>query len=121
MVKPTGPTNPYLKKLIIKIERVSKKNKSRFWAYVAELLKKPRRKRVEVNLWKISKYANDNDTIIVPGKVLGYGELTKKVIIAAWKFSKNAERKIINSGSKVISIEELLERNPKGSNVKIII
>jgi large subunit ribosomal protein L18e len=120
MVKPTGPTNPYLRKLIIYLEKASKKNNAPIWKYVAELLSKPRRKKIEVNLYKINRFAKDGDQIIVPGKVLGVGEINKKIVIAAWKFSKNALNKLKNK-AEILSIEELVKRNPKGSNVKIII
>lgn len=121
MVKPTGPTNPYTRKLIIYLEKASKKNKAKIWEYVAELISKPRRKKVEVNLYKIDKYSKDGDTILVPGKVLSIGNVNKKIKIAALKFSKSAELKLKKAGIEIMSIKELVEKNPKGSNVKIII
>ncbi|MEM5827970.1 MAG: 50S ribosomal protein L18e [Candidatus Aenigmatarchaeota archaeon] len=121
MVKPTGPTNPYLRKLIVYLEKASKKNKAKIWKYVAELLSKPTRKRVEVNLYKIDRYAKDGEIVLVPGKVLSVGNVTKKIKIAAWRFSKAAKLKLEKSGIEIMSIKELVEKNPKGSNVRIII
>ena len=121
MVKRTGPTNIHLRKLIRTLEKASNQNGARIWKYVAELLSKPTRQRIEVNLGKIDKYAKEGETVLVPGKVLGSGKLTKKVTIAAWRFSENALRKAKKAGANVISIEELLKENPTGSNVKIII
>jgi len=121
MVKRTGPTNVYLRRLINSLEKVGKENNANIWMYVAELLSKPTRKRVEVNLGKINKLCNEGDMVLVPGKVLGYGRLDKKITVAAWRFSENALRKMEQVGSEAISIEELIRRNPKGSNVKIII
>jgi large subunit ribosomal protein L18e len=121
MVKRTGPTNIYLRKLINLLKREGKKNNSKFWLYVAELLSRPTRKRVEVNLSKLNKYTNDGDTVIVPGKLLGYGMINKKITVAAWKYSLNAKEKLEKSGIKILTIEDLLKANPKGSNIKIII
>lgn len=121
MAKPTGPTNPHLKKLIMQLEKASKKNNAKIWKYVAELLSKPRRKRIEVNLYKINKYSKDGETILVPGKVLSMGEINKKIIVAAWKFSKLSELKLKKKNIEYMSIEELIEKNPKGSNIRIII
>jgi len=45
MVKRTGPTNIYLRKLINLLKKEGKKNNSKFWLYVAELLSRPTRKR----------------------------------------------------------------------------
>jgi large subunit ribosomal protein L18e len=120
MVKPTGPTNPYLRSLIDKLRKVSFEKNVKIWKRVAELLSKPRRKRIEVNLSRIDRHTKAGDTIIVPGIVLASGTLTKPVKIAAWKFSEKAEEKILKVKGKVMRIEELLKENPKGSNVRII-
>jgi large subunit ribosomal protein L18e len=121
MVKRTGPTNPYLKELIEKLRKKWLEAKAPIWKTIAEKLEKPSRQRIEVNLSKIERYANENEVIVVPGKVLGMGDLTKKVTVAAWAFSKTAKEKIEKAGGKVLSIEELMRNNPKGSNVRIMV
>jgi large subunit ribosomal protein L18e len=120
MAKRTGPTNPYLKSLISLLKEKSLQLKAPIWRAVAEKLEKPRRKRIEVNLSKIERNSNANDVVIVPGVVLGNGELSKPLTIAAWKFSKSAQDKIIRAGGRMLSIEKLIEENPKGSKVKIL-
>lgn len=113
-------TNIYLRRLIKELKRKSKEK--RIYGYLAELLSKPRRKRITVNLWKINKYSNDGDIIFVPGKVLGYGNLNKKVTIVAWKWSESAKEKIERSNSRLISLEEFIRQsNEKLQNAKIII
>ncbi|NPA23446.1 MAG: 50S ribosomal protein L18e [Crenarchaeota archaeon] len=118
---PTGPTNERLRMLIRFLRKASRENKVRIWRYVAELLEKPTRKRVEVNVGKLERLCNDGDVIVVPGKLLGDGVLTKKVTVAAYAFSKVAYEKVLRAGGKPISIPDLVRENPKGSNVKIII
>lgn len=120
MTKRTGPTNPLLKKLIEDLRKKSFEMNSPFLRDIAEKLNKPRRRRVEVNLAHIETHTEKNEIIVVPGVVLGYGELTKPVTIAAWKFSKPAKEKIKNAKGNAISIRELVKKNPKGSNVKIL-
>ncbi|BFI73596.1 50S ribosomal protein L18e [Nanoarchaeota archaeon] len=121
MVKRTGPTNIYLRKLIHTLKKEGRKNGANIWIYVAELLNKPTRKRIEVNLGKLQKYTKDGDTVIIPGKLLSSGIFNRKITIATWRYSESAKEKVEKVGSKIISIEELLKVNPKGSNVKIII
>ena len=121
MVKRTGPTNIYLRKLIHMLKKEGRKNNANIWIYVAELLNRPTRKRVEVNLGKLQKYTKDGDTVIIPGKLLGSGIFNRKITIAVWRYSQSAKEKVEKAGSKIIGIEELLKANPKGSNVKIII
>ena len=62
---------------------------------------------------------SDKEIALVPGKVLSDGELTKKMTIAAFQFSKEAMNKI-NKKGKAITIKELIKENPKGKNVRII-
>jgi len=120
-MKRTGPTNPYLKKLIEELRKKSLELKAPIWKVIAEKLEKSRRSRVEVNLVSIDRNANKGDTVIVPGVVLGSGELSKPVNIAAWKFSPSAEEKINKAKGKMMTIEELMKENPKGKGVKILV
>ncbi|NOZ81578.1 MAG: 50S ribosomal protein L18e [Candidatus Micrarchaeota archaeon] len=120
MPKPTGPTNPVVKKLIEELRTRGYSESSKFMIRLAELLGRPRRRRVEVNLAKIERHTSENETVVVPGKVLGYGYLTKPVTISALSFSKKAREKIKLAGGKAISIQELVKNNPRGSNVRVM-
>ena len=111
----TGPSNYYNRKLI----RELWKSKRRIWKKVSKKLSGPRRERIEANLYRINKKTKENDVIVVPGKVLGIGEVDHKVTIACLDYSKTARKKIESSGSKLLSIEELFEQNPEGKNVKV--
>ncbi|MCD6492674.1 MAG: 50S ribosomal protein L18e [Archaeoglobaceae archaeon] len=113
-------SNPNLVKLIDELLVASAKNEAKVWKDIAERIAKPRRLYAEVNVSKIERYAKDNETIIVPGKVLGSGKINKKVTVAALSFSESAKRKIENAGGKCLTIMELLEENPKGSGVRIM-
>jgi len=57
---------------------------------------------------------------VVPGKVLGAGKIDHPLHVAAFAFSEQARLKILKAKGKCLSILELVERNPKGTNVKII-
>lgn len=97
------------------------KEKRRIWKRTAELLSRPRRRRVEVNLSKIERYASEGSTVLVPGKVLGTGKLTKKVNVAAFSTSESAKKIMNEAGATFLSIEKLLEQNPEGKSVIILI
>ena len=106
---------------LLRVIRLLRKNrKAKIWRAVAERLEKPRRLRAEVNISRINRYTKEGDTVIVPGKVLGAGKLTHPVHVAAFSFSKTAREKIVEAGGECMTIEELMERNPTGSNVKIL-
>lgn len=119
-MKRTGPTNLYLRRLIHTLRKAARENKANIWRRVAELLSKPTRSSVEVNVSKINRYSSEGETVIVPGKVLGSGELDHPVTVAAWRFSRKAYEKILRKG-RALTIPELLKENPKGRGVKIIV
>ncbi|WP_456369023.1 50S ribosomal protein L18e [Thermococcus sp.] len=120
MVKRTGPTDVNLRRLIRALKKKSNEEGVRIWKDIAWRLERPRRQRAEVNVSKINRYTKDGDTVVVPGSVLGAGKLEHRVVVAAWKFSETAKKKILEVGGEAITIEELMERNPKGSGVIIM-
>jgi len=113
-------TNPALIQLIHELKKQANEKEAPIWKDIAVRLEKPLRNWPEVNLDKISKYASDKETALIPGKVLSTGALTKKITIAAWSFSDNAQEKIKKAGGKHISIEELMKSNPNGKNIRIL-
>ncbi|MHA1590606.1 MAG: 50S ribosomal protein L18e [Candidatus Njordarchaeales archaeon] len=121
MTTKTKSTNVYLHALIRTLRKMAREHKVRVWSAVADILERPRRKRVTVNLSKINRLTKEGETVVVPGKVLGGGELDHPLTIAAFAFSENARQKIVKTGGRVLTIEDLLKENPTGSNVKIII
>ena len=108
--------NQVLVKLVSSLMKESKP----LWKKVAYELSRPRRQRVTVNLSKIENYAKDETTILVPGKVLGSGAISKKVKIAAFSFSEGAKKLITNAGGHAMSIDDLYKNNPQGKDVLII-
>jgi len=116
----TGPTNPNLLGLIRELKKQSLEQNIPLWKRIAVDLEKPTRNRRIVNLSKIDRCAKENETVIVPGKVLAGGALNQKLTIAAFKFSDSAKDKIEKSGSKIVQLSQLLKESPKGKKVRII-
>jgi len=104
-------TNIYKRKLIRQLEKLSDKTDKAIWEKVSEILSRPRRKRVAVNIGKINRLANDGEIIIVPGKVLGGGLLEKKLVVIAESFSKTAWQKILDNGGKPYTLYDVVS-NP---------
>ncbi|MFC1698156.1 50S ribosomal protein L18e [Nanoarchaeota archaeon] len=119
-MKRTGPTNPILRELIQELKKEAIQQKVNIWKRIATDLERPTRQRRIVNLTRINKHTKDEETIIVPGKVLGGGMIDHKVIVAAYDFSDQAVDKISKANGNCLSIQELLKKNPKGSKIKIL-
>ena len=112
-------TNSRLSSLIAELKSVSRDRDADVWSDVADRLEKPRSTHAEVNLGRIERYAQEDETVVVPGKVLGSGAIQKSVTVAAVDFSNTAERKIEQVG-ETLELEQALEQNPEGSNVRVI-
>ena len=120
MAKRTGPSNPILLRLIAELKKRSNEQNANIWRRIADDLERPTRQRRVVNLSSISRYTKENEIIVVPGKVLGAGNLEHKLTISAFQFSTGAKEKIEKAGSKVIHLLELSKENPSGKGIKII-
>ncbi|MCD6139803.1 MAG: 50S ribosomal protein L18e [Thermococcus sp.] len=119
-MKRTGPTDINLRRLIRYLRKKSNEENVKVWKDIAWRLERPRRQKAEVNISRINRHTKEGDIVVVPGSVLGAGNLDHKVIVAAWKFSEKAKEKIIQVGGEAITIEDLIKRNPKGSRVIIM-
>jgi large subunit ribosomal protein L18e len=113
-------SNPVLRRSAVMLERAAKANKAKIWETASEKLAAPAALRVEVNVGHISKMAESGGVFFVPGKVLGSGDLDKKLVVGAFAFSASAKKKILSNGGSVMSIEQFLKKYPKGSGVRIV-
>ena len=107
-------TNPELVETII----AAKKKKA--WEKVAGLISPPRKKHTSINLGEIEKKSKQGEIVVIPGKVLSQGEISKKIKIVALNFSEKAREKLIKSGSEAISILKEIKSNPEAKNLKIL-
>ncbi|MFA5746327.1 MAG: 50S ribosomal protein L18e [archaeon] len=87
--------NLQTQKLIENLYKLSKDKKKDVYATVAQMLESPTRKQTSVNLFNLQKmtYVVEGDTIVVLGKVLGVGNLEKKITIYAVGISESAKKK----------------------------
>src|SRR5262245_53757993 len=115
----TVQKNERMMELLQTLKKAAIEHDAPIWKRIATDLEAPTKARRLVNIYKIEKYVVDGETIVVPGKVLGTGDLTKKVHVAAFSFSEDAHSKIAAKGS-TMTILELVKKNPKGDKIRII-
>lgn len=113
-------SNPVLRHTAVMLEKAGKKQKAQIWSNASELLSNPAKTKVEVNLGRISRIAEDGQAVFVPGKVLGTGVMERKLIVGAFAFSAGARSKIEASGGSALSVEQFLKKYPKGSGVRLV-
>jgi large subunit ribosomal protein L18e len=107
-------TNPFL----IEIIRLAQKQKP--WLPLAKILVSSTRKYSSLNLNEIDSQTKTGDTVVIPGKVLSLGELTKKIRIASLGFSALAKEKMKKTKSEAVTISEEIKYNPKAEGIKIL-
>jgi large subunit ribosomal protein L18e len=100
------------------VETIILAKKSPEWKEVAGALSGPRKKRKDINLASLS---NSNlDSVVVCGKILGDGEVNKKMKVVALGFSKKAKEKLMKAGCEVKTIIEEIRSNKNAKGVTII-
>ena len=119
-MKRTGPSNLVLVSLIQELKKKSIEQNNGIWSRIATDLEKPTRQRRVVNLSSLSRHTKENETVVVPGKVLGAGSIDHKLTISAFQYSDGAKEKLEKAGAKIVSITELTKNNPSGKGIRII-
>jgi large subunit ribosomal protein L18e len=115
----TSP-NQTKRRTLVLLERAGKEHDAPVWCVASRLLGSSERTRVEVNLGRISRLAEDGQAIFVPGKVLGSGLIDKKMTIGAYSFSASARSKIAAAGGSALSIPQFVKKFPDGSGVHLV-
>lgn len=113
-------TNQVVIQLANDLKTASSKNDAPIWSKLAELALKPHSARRTVNLKKIEQLTKENDVVIVPGKVLGTGMLSHKIILCSFSISNSAASKILESGGKIIGFSEMIKKFPSGKGVNLL-
>ena len=119
-MKRTGPSNPILLRLIVELKKRGNEQNAKIWGRVADDLERPTRQRRVVNLSSINRYTKENEIVVVPGKVLGSGDLQHKITISAFQISDGAKEKIEKAGAKIVPLLELSKENPSGKGIRIM-
>jgi ribosomal protein L18E len=107
-------TNPVL------VETLQAAIKHPAWKPVAALLSGSTRNYVSKNLFEIEQETKLGDTVVIVGKVLSKGNLTKKVKLCALAISEKAHEKLKPTKSEIVSILEEITKNPKAEGIKIL-
>jgi len=113
-------SNSELVKTIDELKAASRKNDAPIWKSIAKKLEGPSRNWPIVNVSKIEYNADKNGKVVIPGKIMGSGTLSKKVTVSAYSFTKTAIQKIENAGGKCMIYNDFIKKNPTGKDVVVI-
>ncbi|MGP8125229.1 MAG: 50S ribosomal protein L18e [Nitrososphaerales archaeon] len=113
-------SNPLHRQMTVMLERAGKEQKAPIWTAAAKLLARPEVTRVEVNLGRVSRMAEEGQAFFIPGKVLGTGIVDKRLVVGAFSFSASARSKLEAAGGSALSVEQFLKKYPNGSGVRLV-
>ena len=102
------------------VETIEQSTKNANWMPIAKILSGPVSNYSKINLFQIEKNTNSGDIVIIPGKVLSQGQLTKKIKICALSISEQAREKIKDSKSEFSLLLKEIKDNPKAEAINLI-
>ncbi len=107
------------KELMIKLKKAAKTEKKNYLAAVADAMDVSVKNFTSVNVYKLNKLVekNKDKIFIVPGVVLAFGKIEKKVNVYAYRFSKEAIVKIHDAKGSAKTLDELIKDKVDGKNV----
>jgi large subunit ribosomal protein L18e len=112
--------NSLIQNNIWTVRRAFKKNKAPIWRALERELSRPRKNRREVNIGTLADKTGDGQVVVIPGKILGFGEIGHKLTVCAVSISQSAAKKITACGGKLVSLSDLAEQYSDGKGVRVI-
>ncbi len=119
MLRTIVKENPELRRTLIELRKAAKAHDAPIWAAVAERLARGRHQTTPVNVGHLERIIEAKATVVVPGKLLADGRITKPLTVAAFHTSASAREKIHRAGGSVITIHELVKERPDGAGVRL--
>jgi len=120
MLRSIRKENPELVHALLELRRAAKHHDAPIWGTVASKLARPRHAVDPVNVGHLDRLSGPHDTVVVPGKLLADGRITKPLTVAAFHYSKGAREKIQRAGGTALALHELLKAKPTGTGVHIV-
>ena len=112
--------NPELLRVIHELRVAARSHDAPVWASVADRLERARHQTPAVNVGQLERIASPDETLVVPGKVLADGRISKKLTVAAFSYSAAARSKIQAAGGATLSLHDLVHSKPDGTGVRIV-
>ena len=113
-------SNFHLSGLISELKKIGREKDGNIWRKTAKLLEKSSQNWPSINVSRLEYNVKGNEKIVVPGKLLGSGTISKKITVGAYSFSNAAKVKIEAAGGKCIGLDEMAKKNPKGSGLRLM-
>jgi large subunit ribosomal protein L18e len=112
--------NPEVHRVVVELRRAAHAHDAPIWGAVADRLERARHQVTPVNVGHLERLAAADEWVVVPGKLLADGPLSKPVTVAALSYSTEARSKVHAAGGTALSISELVKARPDGTGVRLL-
>jgi large subunit ribosomal protein L18e len=112
--------NPELLRAIRELRIAARSHDAPLWAAVADGLERARHPSRPVSVGQLDRVTAAEETVVVPGKVLSDGMLSKRLTVGAFSYSTEARAKIHAAGGTALTLHDLVKANPNGAGVRIV-
>jgi len=113
-------SNAQLQSLVGSLKQAARENEAPVWKAVAGRLESPARTWPSINISRLERHAEPKTMVVVPGKLLGAGAISKPLTVGAFSFSAAAREKVEAAGGNCLTLPEMLEAHPKGAGVRLM-
>jgi large subunit ribosomal protein L18e len=119
MPAPFRQKNNETHRVVVALRKAAHAHDAPIWGSVADRLERPRHQLTPVNVAHLERLAEPDEWVVVPGKVLADGAISKPITVGAVGYSTEARTKIQAAGGKALTIPELLHAKPDGAGVRL--
>lgn len=119
MPAPFRQKNNETHRVVVALRKAAHAHDAPIWGSVADRLERPRHQVTPVNVAHLERMTAADEWVVVPGKVLADGVITKPLTVGAVGYSTEARAKIHAAGGKALTIPELLHAKPDGAGVRV--
>lgn len=120
MARPIRKKNTELVRLVVELRRAARSHDAPLWGSVADRLERSRHQANPLNVGHLERLTRSDETVVVAGKLLATGPLTKRLTVAAFAYSEEARDKIRAAGGSAVSLHDLLKSRPDGAGVRLL-
>ena len=120
MARTARKENSELVRLVGELRRTARTRRAAIWTAVADRLERSRHQTRPVNVGHLERLTHADETVIVPGKLLADGLLTKRLTVAAFAYSAEARSKVQAAGGVTLTLHDLVRSRPDGAGVRLL-
>jgi large subunit ribosomal protein L18e len=113
-------TRPEFAEAKRELRAAHRKTGRRIWADLERRILSGEASRTIVNISRLAKHTERGDYVVIPGKLLGVGQIRHRVTVGALGYSQSALSKLKQAKCRPLPLSQFVKKYSKKEGVKII-